>query len=169
MIRTEFFAKIENNNIVGQFTEYQAEIVFGSRDQDVYENSDFKIVRIYEDLIPPMIEGSSVPDPSMEYKYSLSYTPGDNKAYNLYTTSPLSDEQLLLLEDRVPMLWTGIRRIRNELLEISDKESGAIYLDVWNNLDSAKKAAWEAYRQALRDVPQDNPKPYGFVWPIKPS
>lgn len=36
-------------------------------------------------------------------------------------------------------------------------------------LDQLEKAAWVAYRQALRDVPQQNDFPNNIVWPISPN
>lgn len=36
-------------------------------------------------------------------------------------------------------------------------------------LDQLEKAAWAAYRQALRDVPQQNDFPNNIVWPISPN
>jgi hypothetical protein len=36
-------------------------------------------------------------------------------------------------------------------------------------LDQLEKAAWAAYRQELRDVPQQNDFPNNIVWPISPN
>lgn len=36
-------------------------------------------------------------------------------------------------------------------------------------LDEAKKAAWTAYRQALRDIPEQDGWPMSIIWPEKPE
>ena len=58
------------------------------------------------------------------------------------------------------------RAYRNQLLAESD----------WTQLPDAraamgaeKAAEWDAYRQALRDVPQQAGFPADIVWPIKPE
>lgn len=66
-----------------------------------------------------------------------------------------------------PTIANLIRERRRFLLEGSD----------WsqlpdNNLSDAKRAAWAAYRQALRDLPDDQGSVNSFdevVWPIPPQ
>ena len=60
--------------------------------------------------------------------------------------------------------WVGVRAERNRLLSACD----------WTRLDDAavtveQRAAWATYRQALRDVPQNNPDPSAVVWPKGPA
>jgi hypothetical protein len=54
-----------------------------------------------------------------------------------------------------------VRVERNRLLAASD----------WTQLADAPvdQAAWAAYRQALRDVPQQAGFPDNVVWPVKPE
>jgi hypothetical protein len=53
------------------------------------------------------------------------------------------------------------RRERDRLLAASD----------WTQVSDAPvdQAAWAAYRQALRDVPEQEGFPENVVWPDKPS
>jgi len=58
---------------------------------------------------------------------------------------------------------TEARSVRDRLLSESD----------WTQLpDSilsvAQKSSWAAYRQLLRDVPQQSGYPTGVIWPVKP-
>lgn len=61
----------------------------------------------------------------------------------------------------------NLRRRRDRRLYTSD------YTQVTDSpLSGAKKAAWVTYRQALRDLPQNNPditSTDGIVWPTPPS
>jgi hypothetical protein len=70
-----------------------------------------------------------------------------------YTVSDLSADESAA---KVGAQWTVIRAERNKLLAASD----------WTQLPdaSADAAAWAVYRQALRDITeQDNP--FSIVWP----
>jgi hypothetical protein len=60
--------------------------------------------------------------------------------------------------------WTAIRMHRAQLLQQSD----------WTQLADAplsadEKNTWTAYRQSLRDLPQDNANPAGVIFPDQPS
>jgi|TARA_R110000824_G_scaffold54495_2_gene150409 hypothetical protein len=59
--------------------------------------------------------------------------------------------------------WFTVRKQRDILLYGCDwtQISGA-------PLDATEAAAWAAYRQALRDVPDDQADPYAIVWPTPP-
>lgn len=62
-----------------------------------------------------------------------------------------------------PLTWDDIRAERDRLLAASD----------WTQVADApltdtERAAWVAYRQALRDVPQDFDSPDEVVWPEAP-
>ena len=59
-----------------------------------------------------------------------------------------------------PPSWTDIRAKRDELLKETDYLN---FSDTGTMTDGIK-----AYRQALRDVPQDNDKPENVTWPTKP-
>ena len=60
--------------------------------------------------------------------------------------------------------WTAIRQIRSELISQSD----------WTQLPDAaltpaEQTAWQDYRQALRDLPQDFDLPEDVTFPVSPS
>lgn len=75
------------------------------------------------------------------------------------------------------------RKIRNKLLEASDKEcvfdkilpeapTGTSFVDwvQWlRHLASMNTNEWGAYRQALRDIPQQEGFPFNVVFPIDPD
>ncbi len=62
-----------------------------------------------------------------------------------------------------------MRRERDRLLEASDTKSGALWTDVWFSKSESWRAAWSAYRDALRNVPQNYPDPATVVWPAEPG
>jgi hypothetical protein len=58
--------------------------------------------------------------------------------------------------------WGQVREERNRLLTNSD----------WTQLADApitNKAAWAAYRTALRNVPETQTDPFNIVWPTPPQ
>lgn len=61
---------------------------------------------------------------------------------------------------RDALAWDVVRAERDRLLAASD----------WTQVADAPvdAAVWAAYRQALRDVPQDYPTPDAVVWPTPP-
>ena len=61
---------------------------------------------------------------------------------------------------RVDEKWNTIRAERDSLLMQSD----------WSQMEDApvNKAAWAAYRQQLRDLPQNQADPFNIEWPQKP-
>ena len=62
---------------------------------------------------------------------------------------------------RNALAWDAVRRERDRLLAACD----------WTQVADAPvdAAAWAAYRQALRDVPQDFDTPEDVVWPTPPA
>ena len=63
-------------------------------------------------------------------------------------------------------LAAEVRIQRNRLLASSDWTQLA---DARDALGETKAAEWDAYRQALRDVPQQEGFPENVVWPTKPE
>ena len=75
------------------------------------------------------------------------------------------------------------RKIRNKLLEESDKEmsldrlgltvpSGStftVWLSFLRNLGDVLSNSWATYRQALRDLPQQEGFPFNVTFPEKPQ
>lgn len=69
-----------------------------------------------------------------------------------------------VVEPTVEELAAQVRNHRDMLMQASD----------WTglndaNLTSAEKAAWVEYRQALRDIPQQEGFPTNVVWPTLPN
>jgi len=72
------------------------------------------------------------------------------------------DNPGVTIADYVPPAptWAGIRGERDALLKSTDW---------WAVSDRAMSAEETAYRQALRDVPQNFASPADVVWPTKPA
>ena len=72
--------------------------------------------------------------------------------------------EVVEIEPLIPAItWDSVRRHRNALLAASD----------WTQLndaplDESKINAWKAYRQALRDLPENSEDPAAVVWPDLP-
>ncbi|WP_321991538.1 tail fiber assembly protein [Marispirochaeta aestuarii] len=64
-------------------------------------------------------------------------------------------------ENKRRKIEEDIRTKRNELLRISD----------WTQVPDSPsdKEAWANYRQALRDIPQQEGFPHDVVWPVVPE
>lgn len=79
-----------------------------------------------------------------------------------YAGSDEWDEYAPQLADYVPPApaWADIRSERDSLLAATDW---------WAVSDRAMSASETAYRQALRDVPQNFASPADVVWPTKPA
>jgi hypothetical protein len=60
-------------------------------------------------------------------------------------------------------VWGTVRTKRTQLLHDTD---WTVLADA--PLTAAQKTAWEAYRQALRDLPAQDVGPGDVVWPIAP-
>lgn len=77
---------------------------------------------------------------------------------------PLTDEEIAELQEmeaNAPnIMWGEIRRMRNARLSACD----------WTQLPDAPvdTAAWEVYRQALRDITLQS-DPFNIVWPEPPK
>lgn len=77
---------------------------------------------------------------------------------------PLTPEEIAEIQERearaAEEYWQEIRRIRNSKLSDCD----------WTQLPDAPvdTAAWEVYRQALRDITLQS-DPFNIVWPEPPK
>ena len=56
----------------------------------------------------------------------------------------------------------GIRQQRNSLLSQSDWTQNA-------DIPESVKILWQPYRQALRDIPQQEGFPENIIWPVAPG
>ena len=105
---------------------------------------------------------SVAPEPPSESDYNsevqmISW----NSETSLYEIIDIPQSELDL---RTEMAWIGLRHERNELLAQSDYMVIKAY-ETGTTLDSE----WAAYRQALRDLPNNTSDLNDVVWPIKPS
>lgn len=75
----------------------------------------------------------------------------------------LDDNNKLALRDKVPppITWDNIRTTRNRLLKKSDYTQ----MSDW----PGDRAAWAAYRQQLRDIPQTFANTNDVIWPTPPG
>jgi hypothetical protein len=71
------------------------------------------------------------------------------------------DEMSLAITDDTEILFLRIRNWRTQELLATD----------WTQVadSTADKAAWAAYRQALRDLPASNKDPKKIVFPTRPA
>jgi len=82
-----------------------------------------------------------------------------NAATGEQTIRPYTSEEIAAVT--APPTTEEVRANRNKLLAASD----------WTQVADAPvdQAAWAAYRQALRDIPQQEGFPYSITWPVKPE
>jgi hypothetical protein len=66
------------------------------------------------------------------------------------------------INERTEIHANNLRIQRNELLSSSDWTQGKDIAEAMSN-------SWAIYREALRNVPQQEGFPWSVVWPVKPS
>jgi hypothetical protein len=168
MEKTEFIAKFVDGVFVNEyFTEYQAEVFFGSKDLNYHEADGYIAARVYKTGTHPTVEHCpELPNLSKVSVYSEPVL--DTESRRAVSTLNILDRTDNDPYDEEAM-WRIIRNVRNKYLVNSDTESKIIYPDIWDNLTDAKKTAWLNYRTLLRDIPQTYSKPHLIVWPSKPE
>lgn len=97
----------------------------------------------------------------MEYFEVITNAVTGEKTIRPYTPEEITERKKA--EDA--FFWSSLRSRRNELLTESDSQ---VLPDRWASMSDSKKAEWSAYRQALRDLPQNTADPANPVWPISP-
>jgi hypothetical protein len=80
-----------------------------------------------------------------------------------YSFRDLTDEQRFKVQS-ILHGWEPVKMRRNALLADCDWTQVADAV-----LSLEEKTAWQEYRQALRNVPQNFANPEDVVWPVKPG
>ena len=60
----------------------------------------------------------------------------------------------------------SLREVRNALLKESDL---VVIADKWMSMTPERQNEWAVYRQALRDIPNQNGFPLNVIWPNRPA
>lgn len=95
-----------------------------------------------------------------DFKYKNRLHSGFSKETALGAGVPLAVIDEVILSEK----WENIRSTRQKLISETD----------WTQITDAplsieKKSEFSAYRQALRDIPQNYTHPDDVIWPEKPS
>jgi len=149
MYEDEFRTYIKNNN--GPTWEYTSEGILNNLGADVvFEGPQATGGTHYQ---YSMRDGVEQIDGKFFTKYILGpvFTDGE-------TTAVEQETAYKLLKDTEQA--NALRNSRNEKLKQSD----------WTQVDDApvNKTAWAAYRQALRDIPNQAGFPWTITWPVTP-
>lgn len=92
------------------------------------------------------------------------YTHDGIPRYKMVDGQPTERTEEEIAEDRVPLQARAVRAQRDKLLAVTD---WAVLPD--SPLDESSKTALKTYRQALRDVPQQEGFPNSISWPNMPE
>ena len=102
------------------------------------------------------------PSPTVS-KYQIGYRDGveqvNGKWYTKYTIADM-DAEAQAATDATQA--AAVRSTRNVRLKDSDWSQG-------KDIPDAVSSAWATYRQALRDVPQQDGFPWDVTWPTQPE
>src|SRR5690606_25496894 len=103
-------------------------------------------------------------DPDTQKKGAWIVEVGEVEVTITIPTIDLTEEELAEKARELEKAWAEIRAKRDRLLTECD----------WTQLPDAplseeKVLEYRAYRQALRDIPQEHQKPEDVVWPTKPE
>lgn len=92
-------------------------------------------------------------------------SPSDTQTWRF---SPSSPELTAYLATLTLADWQRAHALRN----LRQERNARLTASDWTQLEDvppSSKAAWRAYRQALRDLPAATPDPANPVWPTPPS
>lgn len=78
-----------------------------------------------------------------------------------WAVEPMTEEEVAA---RTAQEWNAVRAKRNFLLDRTDR-----YVVRAVEAGEPVPAAWVAYRQALRDLPETQTDPFNIVWPSAPT
>jgi hypothetical protein len=104
---------------------------------------------------------TTAPDIDYTQNVAESFEQIDGVWTQVWTVTDASADEIA---QREGAQWSGIRDERTYRLSSSD----------WTQVDDAplsnvEKAAWAAYRQQLRELPQTQSDPFNVVWPTQPE
>jgi len=104
------------------------------------------------------VQSNEEPDPR---NGSFIFGEYDPNTYHIRDGVPTKKAEEEIERKSVERAWVTLRRMRNEILESTD----------WTQVPDAPvdRAAWAAYRQELRDLPENTTDPRNVVWPKPPS
>jgi hypothetical protein len=80
-----------------------------------------------------------------------------------YREVEYTSQEIAFLKEKVDL---EVRTKRNKILQLSDYK---VFPDIWQAYTDQEKLEWTDYRQALRDVPDQEGFPLDVNWPIEPS
>lgn len=103
------------------------------------------------------VQSNEEPDPQNGPFIFGEYDPD---TYRIKDGVPTKKAEEEIERKSVERAWVTLRRMRNEILGSTD----------WTQVPDApvNAAAWAAYRQELRDLPENTADPRNVIWPTKP-
>jgi hypothetical protein len=113
----------------------------------------------------PEIHGNAIPSDAVEITDAVYNEVCANRPANKVLASDENGYPILIDTPAADLSLT-IRAERDRLLKESDIYALA---DIWFSLTDAKRTAWAAYRQALRDIPDQSGFAVDVIWPVKPT
>lgn len=169
------FAKIDENGVVIEWPIFEGQVE--------KDNPSFKFPLDVNEEYNFSTNGKTIPDGYVRVKIKPPYQgqEGENfKSYyyscnelfpelidgeyvQKYEYTPYSTETL---EQNRQTLALSIRKERDILLVESDKK---VFSDLWEKMSEVEKEQIANYRQALRDVPEQENFPLSVEWPLEPS
>jgi hypothetical protein len=151
-----FYVKLASDGSVEQYPYTLTDLIFANR------NVSFPSV-ITPDIVADFGLAPVEPTDPPAIDHTQNLTRGvekllDNSYAETWTVTDASAEEIA---DRTESESQSVRFIRNEALKNSD----------WTQLpDSpADSVVWAAYRQDLRDIPQQVGFPWTVTWPTEPA
>jgi len=139
----------------------------------IVNKSDLSIVNIYQSSVPtPHLYGSEWGN--LE-KYVHMSVPESVDVRGILCTQDVNGKLTLktdpvklnaVIQHKITQSWKNVRARRNQLLRMSD---WVVTVPDASNVNDDKKTQWIAYRQQLRDVPQNNSDPDNIIWPPAPN
>jgi hypothetical protein len=165
------FAKIDKNGIVTVWPIFEGQME--------KENPSFKFPLDVNEEYNLENNGKIIPDGYVRVKLQGPDF-GDKKSYLYEITEGLPElingeytqtwnlkpHSLEKLEQYKEQLALAVREERNRLLQDSDNK---VFVDLWEKMSDVEKEQISIYRQALRDLSEQEGFPISVEWPLEPS